>query len=119
VASNSCARHTLTESGPPGVEARALAAGTHAMGARWRVRTIFQAVDEVLEGTDGWGMEGRRARNLGQAGIGTQVLGPVGQTLVLQEQCAEHTNGVIGRPPPGAWGIERLKKWPGWVQVEA
>jgi hypothetical protein len=54
--------------------------------------------------------------------MGAQVVGPLGETFVVQqeheEKGPEHTDGVGGRSPAWARGIERAEQRPGWVQIE-
>jgi hypothetical protein len=97
-------------------------ARAQAVGARWRLRSIFQPVKKGVEGADGGRLEGDEASDRRQARMGTQVVGPLRETLVVEQpheqKGPEHTDGVVGRSTAWAWGIERAAHGPGRVQIE-
>jgi len=66
----------------------AQAAGADAMGARGRRGTVFEAVNKGREGPDRRGLEGGKAGDLRQARLGTQIVGPLRETFVVEEQHA-------------------------------
>ena len=88
----------------------ALAAGPDAMGTRRGIRAVFEAVDKGVEGPDRGRLERGEASDLREARMGAQVVGPLRQTFIVEQQHEqegpEHTDGVVGRPTAGAWGIE-------------
>lgn len=100
----------------------ALAAGPDVMGTRRGIRPIFQSVNEGIEGADSGRLEGRKARYLRQAWMGAQVVGPLRQTFVVeeeqQEEGAEPTEGIGGRSPAWAGGIQRTEHGSGRGQIE-
>jgi len=102
--------------------ALALAAGAEVMRTRRAIGAIFEAVDKGGESLDRWRLEEGKARDWCKARMGTQVVSPLGETLVVEEQHEqegpEHTDGVVGRPTAGAWSIECAEQGPGGVQVE-
>jgi hypothetical protein len=99
-----------------------LAAGTDVVGTRRGRGTIFEAVDKRVERPDRRRLEGGKASDLGKARMGAQVVSPLGETFVVEEQHKqegpEHTDRVVGRPTAGAWSIERAEQGPGGVQSE-
>jgi len=101
----------------------AQAAGADAMGTRRRRGAIFETVDEGIQGPNRRCLERREARELRKARMGAQVVGPLGETFVVEEQHAEegpeHTDGVVRRPAAGAGGVERPQKRASGVQIEA
>lgn len=102
--------------------ALALLTRANAVGTRWGIRPVFQPVKTGGEDADRGRLEGRKASNLRQARMGAQVVGPLRQTVVVeeehQEEGAEHTDGIGGGAPAWTWGIERTAHGPGRVQSE-
>jgi hypothetical protein len=103
--------------------ALALRTGADVRGTRRRIRTIFEPVNKGREGADGGCLEGRKAGDLRQARMSTQVVGPLRETFGVpqehQEEGPEHTERVIGRPSTRARSIERTQEGAGGVQIEA
>jgi hypothetical protein len=100
----------------------AQAARPHVVGTGRRIRAIFKPVKKGIEGADRGRLEGREASDLREAWVGPQVVRPLRQTFVVeeehQEESAEQTDGIAGRPPAWSWGIERTEQRPGRVEVE-
>src|SRR4029450_7921624 len=88
----------------------AQAAGADVVGTRRRIGTVFEAVNKGVEGPDRGRLEGGKASDLRQARMGAQVIGPLRETFVVQQQHEEegpqHTHGVAGGPATGARRIE-------------
>jgi hypothetical protein len=66
--------------------ALALLTGTDVMGTRQGIWTIFEPVNKGIEGADGGRLEGRKAGDVRQARMGTQVVGPLRETFVVQQE---------------------------------
>jgi hypothetical protein len=66
------------------VPAFSLAAGAHPVRAGRRIGAIFEAVNKIIEGGSSRGVEGGQARDLGQAGMASQIAGPLGNALIVQ-----------------------------------
>jgi len=83
----------------------AQAARAHAVGTRRRIGAIFEPVNKGIEGPDGRRLEGHKASDLRQTGMGAQVVGPLQETFVVQqeheEEGPEHTDGAAGGRPRG------------------
>lgn len=98
------------------------AAGADVVGTRRRLGTVFEAVKKGVEGTDRGRLEGGKARDLRQAWMGAQVMGPLRETFIVQEEHQEegpeHTDRITGRSPAWARGIEHAEQRPGGVQIE-
>jgi len=88
-----------------------------------RIGAVFEAVHKVVEGADGRRAEGGKAGDLGQAGMPPEVVGPLGQAFILQEQQqqerSEQTEGVVRGAAPGARRIAGSQQRARRVQVEA
>jgi len=86
------------------------------------IRPIFQAVNKGIKGTDRRRFEGRKASDLCEARRGAEVMRPLRETFVVQqehqEEGPEYADGVVGRPSSRARGIERAQEGAGGVQIE-
>jgi len=102
--------------------ALALAAGLDAVGTRWGIGTVFQPVNKGVEGADSGRLEGREASHLCETWMGAQVMGPLWQTFVVEQEHEqegpEDTDRVVGRPTAWAWGIECAEQGTRRVQIE-
>jgi hypothetical protein len=105
------------------VAAFPLAAGADPMGTGRGRGAIFEPVNTVIAGADRWGVEGENASDLGQARLPSEVVDPLGDTGVVeqehQEKRPQQTDGIVGRPPAWAWGIQGLQQRAGGSQMQA
>jgi hypothetical protein len=66
------------------VAAFALATGVHAVGTGRRIGPVFEAINKVIEGGGGRRVAGLEARDVGQARMPPEVVGPLGQAFVVE-----------------------------------
>jgi hypothetical protein len=94
-----------------------------AVGAGRCLGAVFEPVDKGVEGADGRGLEGGKASDLREARMGAQVVGPLGQTLLVQQQHeqkgSQETDRVVGRPTARARSIEGPQERAGRVEIKA
>jgi hypothetical protein len=64
----------------------AQAAQADAVGTWWRIGTVFEPVNKRIEGTHRGRLEGRKASDLCEARMGAQVVGPLRETFIVEEQ---------------------------------
>ena len=105
------------------VPAFSVPAGAHTVGTRRCIGAVFEAVNEIIEGGGRRGVEGGKASDLGQAGMASQIVGPLGNAFIVelehQEEGAQHTEGVIRWPPTRPRGIEGGEQRACRVEIEA
>jgi hypothetical protein len=93
------------------------------MRAGRSIRPVFKTIYKSVEGADRRGLAGGKASDLRQAWMRAQVVRPLGETFIMEEQHEEEgpqdTDWVVGRPPTGARGVECLQEGTGWVEIEA
>jgi hypothetical protein len=103
--------------------ALALLTGVDAVGAWWGIRLVFQPVNKGVEGANDRRLEGREAGDRREAWMGAQVVGPLRETFVVEQQHEEkgpeHTNGVVWRAAAWAGGIECAQQGTSRVEIEA
>ena len=105
----------------PPVAALALGAGTDAVGTWWGIGALCEAVDTGIEGADGGRLKRCEAGDLREARMGVQVVGPLSETFIVEQQQEEgpqHTERIGGRSTARARSVERAQEGPGRVQIE-